>query len=120
MRVGSRRANSRVAGAPPRTSPDATVPSGNTTTVQPVWLAGSPPVVVLRHEAWQRWFGGEWTLWPIVGLVIALMIDVSPAGDGRIKRVIYPAGFRWSRDMKPISGTEPSSARRIERTASIT
>ena len=33
-------------------------------------------------------------------------IDVSPAGEGRIKRVIYPVGFRWSRDMKPISGTD--------------
>jgi hypothetical protein len=33
-------------------------------------------------------------------------IDIAPAGDGRVKRVIYPAGFRWSKDMKAISGTE--------------
>jgi alanine racemase len=32
---GSSRAVSRVAGAPPLTSPDATVPSGKSTTVQP-------------------------------------------------------------------------------------
>lgn len=32
-------------------------------------------------------------------------IDVAKAGDGRVKRVIYPAGFRWSRDMQGISGT---------------
>ena len=38
--------------------------------------------------------------------VAGVRIDVSPAGDGRIKRVIYPVGFRWSRDMKPITGTE--------------
>ncbi len=38
--------------------------------------------------------------------VAGVRIDVSPAGDGRIKRVIYPVGFRWSRDMKPISGTD--------------
>jgi hypothetical protein len=33
-------------------------------------------------------------------------IDIAPAGDGRIKRVIYPAGFRWSKDMKQVSGTD--------------
>ena len=38
--------------------------------------------------------------------VAGVKIDVSPAGDGRIKRVIYPVGFRWSRDMKPVSGTD--------------
>jgi hypothetical protein len=27
----------------------------------------------------QNWFGGHWTLWPVVGLVVALGIDVSPA-----------------------------------------
>ena len=39
MRSGSSRSNSRVAGAPPRTSPGVTVPSGNSTTVQPVAAA---------------------------------------------------------------------------------
>ena len=38
--------------------------------------------------------------------VAGVKIDVSPAGDGRIKRVIYPVGFRWSRDMMPITGTD--------------
>src|SRR5690606_32976324 len=41
IRSGSSSANSRVAGAPPRTSPDATVPSGRTTTVHPVRATGS-------------------------------------------------------------------------------
>lgn len=41
------------------------------------------PTTLLWYSAVQRWFGGEWTLWPIVGLVIALMIDVSPAGGRR-------------------------------------
>jgi len=35
-----------------------------------------------------------------------LVIDEVVAGDGRIKRVIYPPGFRWSTYMKPIVGTE--------------
>ena len=33
-------------------------------------------------------------------------IDIAAAGDGRVKRVIYPAGFRWSKNMKAISGTD--------------
>jgi hypothetical protein len=32
-------------------------------------------------------------------------MDVVRAGDARVKRVIYPAGFRWSTDMKPVTGT---------------
>jgi hypothetical protein len=41
------------------------------------------PTTLLWYSAVLRWFDGEWTLWPIVGLVIALMIDVSPAGGRR-------------------------------------
>lgn len=37
--------------------------------------------------------------------VAGVSIDVAPAGAGRIKRVIYPVGFRWSRDMQPITHT---------------
>jgi hypothetical protein len=33
-------------------------------------------------------------------------MDILPAGEGRVKRVIYPAGFRWSSDMKPVVGTD--------------
>jgi hypothetical protein len=33
-------------------------------------------------------------------------LDVAPAGAARVKRMIYPPGFRWSRDMKPVVGTE--------------
>ena len=38
-----------------------------------------------------------------VGTVI---LDVGPAGAARVKRMIYPAGFRWSVDMKPVVGTD--------------
>jgi hypothetical protein len=44
------------------------------------------PTTLLWYSAVQRWFGGQWTLWPIVGLVIALMIDISPAGGRRRAR----------------------------------
>jgi hypothetical protein len=29
-----------------------------------------------------------------------------PAGSGRITRVLYPAGYRWSTHLKPVVGTE--------------
>jgi hypothetical protein len=35
-----------------------------------------------------------------------LQLDIVRAGAGRVKRVIYPPGFRWSRHMKPIVGTD--------------
>ena len=33
-------------------------------------------------------------------------IDTARAGTARVKRVVYPAGFRWSTHMKSIVGTE--------------
>ena len=44
------------------------------------------PTTLLWYTAVHRWFGGQWSLWPIVGLVIALMIDISPAGGRRRPR----------------------------------
>ena len=41
------------------------------------------PTTLLWYTAVQHWFGGQWTLWPVVGLVIALCIDVSPARKRR-------------------------------------
>lgn len=33
-------------------------------------------------------------------------VEVGQAGAARVKRMIYPAGFRWSKAMKPIVGTD--------------
>src|SRR6185436_20002488 len=33
-------------------------------------------------------------------------LDVVPAGAARVKRMIYPVGFRWSKSMKPVVGTD--------------
>jgi len=33
-------------------------------------------------------------------------LEFARAGAGRVKRAIYPAGFRWSVDMKPVAGTD--------------
>lgn len=35
-----------------------------------------------------------------------VQLDVARAGSGRVKRVIYPSGFRWSKDMKPLVGSD--------------
>jgi hypothetical protein len=44
------------------------------------------PTTLLWYSAVQHWFGGQWTLWPVVGLVVALLVDVSPAGGRRRRR----------------------------------
>lgn len=45
---------------------------------------------------------------PIAGAehreIAGVQLDVARAGDCRVKRVIYPPGFRWSKDMKPVVG----------------
>ena len=33
-------------------------------------------------------------------------LEVGRAGAGRVKRMVYPTGFRWSVHMKPIVGTD--------------
>jgi len=32
--------------------------------------------------------------------------EVGRAGEARVKRLVYPPGFRWSKDMKPEVGTD--------------
>jgi len=43
------------------------------------------PTTLLWYTAVQHWFNGQWTFWPIVGIVVALSIDLSPA-SGRKRR----------------------------------
>jgi hypothetical protein len=33
-------------------------------------------------------------------------LDVGRAGVARVKRMIYPPGFHWAKDMKPVTGTD--------------
>lgn len=39
-------------------------------------------------------------------VVGSVRIDVAPVGSGRVKRMIYEPGFRWSTHMKPVTGTD--------------
>jgi len=41
------------------------------------------PTSLLWYTVVLHWFGGVWSLWAIVGLVIALIIDVSSAREHR-------------------------------------
>jgi hypothetical protein len=34
-----------------------------------------------------------------------VLLEVGKAGAARVKRMVYPPGFRWSVDMKPVVGT---------------
>ncbi len=35
-----------------------------------------------------------------------VQLEVGRAGEARVKRMIYPVGFKWSKDMKPTVGTD--------------
>ena len=41
------------------------------------------PTSLLWYTVVLHWFGGIWSPWAIVGLIIALIIDVSPAREHR-------------------------------------
>ena len=42
------------------------------------------PTTLLWYTAVQHYFGGAWTLWPVVGIVVALLIDLSPVRGRRL------------------------------------
>ena len=54
--------------------------------------------------------GGDALTAPLKGAmsrkVGQVQLEVGPAGAARVKRMIYPVGFRWSVDMKPVVGTD--------------
>lgn len=46
------------------------------------------PTTLLWYTAVQHWFHGQWTLVPVIGIVVALFIDLSPVtGRRRYARV---------------------------------
>lgn len=36
------------------------------------------PLTTLWYSVVQNWFGGQWDIVPIIGMVIAIVIDISP------------------------------------------
>lgn len=41
------------------------------------------PTTLLWYTAVQHWFAGQWTMVPVIGIVVALLIDLSPARGRR-------------------------------------
>lgn len=41
------------------------------------------PTTLLWYSAVQHWFAGVWSLWPVVGIIVAATIDLSPASTRR-------------------------------------
>jgi len=45
------------------------------------------PTSLLWYSAVQNWFGGEWRVVPIAGMVVAILMDLAPLRPRR--RVVY-------------------------------
>lgn len=78
---------------------------------KPVKRTVRKPVAAKRRQpARRRPRAQDPLLAAIAGLqgreVGGVRLDVGRAGTARVKRLIYPAGFRWSVHMKPIVGTD--------------
>jgi hypothetical protein len=56
-------------------------------------MSGIDPLVAPLEGAERRDVGG-------------VKLEVVRAGDARVKRMIYPVGFRWSTNMKPLVHTD--------------
>ena len=46
------------------------------------------PLTLLWYTVVQHWFGRQWDIIPIVGLIIALIIDISPTTRYRRRRAV--------------------------------
>lgn len=44
------------------------------------------PVTLLWYSAVQNWWGGEWGTWQVVGLVIALILDLGQGASRRARK----------------------------------
>ena len=56
-------------------------------------MNANDPLVAAIADAEHREVGG-------------IQLDIVRAGSTRVKRMIYPVGFRWSTHMKAVAGTE--------------
>jgi hypothetical protein len=72
-------------------------------------LRKSAPVAKRRPAPRRQSAGPDPILAPLKGAerrdIGHVRLEVVRAGEARVKRMIYPPGFRWSVDMKPIVGT---------------
>src|SRR5690348_5029423 len=64
-----------------------------TAAIKEISMATSDPLLAPMKNVDRREVGG-------------VQIEVVRTGGSRVKRIIYPAGFRWATHMKPIVGTD--------------
>jgi hypothetical protein len=69
-----------------------------------------PAIASRRSECDNPSVGADPLLAPIEGAdrreLGGVEVDIVPAGNARVKRAIYPPGFRWSRELRELIGTE--------------
>ena len=41
------------------------------------------PTTLLWYSAVQKWFGGEWGIIPVIGMIVAVVVDLAPARKRR-------------------------------------
>lgn len=85
VRKPARKAPSRKRPSPAR-KPAARKAAGKAT-------GKAPRIPPLRGATQSRELGG-------------VRLEFGKAGSARVKRMIYPPGFHWSKDMKPVVGTD--------------
>ncbi len=44
------------------------------------------PTTLLWYSVVMNEWGGVWSFWPVIGLIVALLIDISPGGEAGRKR----------------------------------
>ena len=70
--------------------------------------SAKPRKAVSKRAAAKK--AGDQLLAPVRGAdrrqVGHVRLEVGRAGEGRVKRMIYPPGFHWAKDMKAIVGTD--------------
>jgi hypothetical protein len=76
-----------------RATKAAGAPKAKTAKARRVRTTATDPLLATVRGATHRYVGH-------------VRLDVGHAGAARIKRMIYPPGFRWSIDMKPVVGTD--------------
>lgn len=90
----TRKAGKRASDRPATGKPAVTPPTASASGPQKPAAPGAPDVLLARIEgAKHQKFGGA-------------TVDVVKAGNGRIKRLVYPPGFRWSTHMREVVGTD--------------
>ena len=106
-RTGRKKASTRKPAARARVSTRAATPTAKT--AKPVKRKTAPPKAKAKAVRRRRALPAS-LFAPVTGAerrnIGHVQLEVGRAGAARVKRMIYPPGFHWAVDMKPVTGTE--------------